>query len=162
MKRTLATALAALVAGALLLVSTGEAHQGHQHKEGVAKFGLRFRTSTMQALSIHMGVLAAEKKGELTLTPADRAAHGAAVRALSGLVVDLFQQDTSARTRSKPEIWTDWDTFAARARDMDVAAETLATATAASDRTASDAAIDAVGKTCSGCHKPFRKPRHRR
>ena len=158
MKRTFA---GAILLALLVAVVPGSAHQGHKHRDDVAKFGLRFRISTMQALSIHMGLLAAEKKGEIKLTASDRAAHGAAVRALSGLVIDLFQEDTSERTRSKPQIWSDWDGFAARARDMETAAATLADATAGDDRGAIDSAIDAVGKTCGGCHKPYRRPRLR-
>ena len=147
---------------ALLAVGPGEAHQGHGHKAGVAEFGLRFRTSTMQALSIHMGLLAAEKKGEIELAPEDRRAHGEAVRALSGLVVDLFQQDTSARTRAKPEIWREWERFAAMSKALEAASEGLAVATAGEDRARFDAAIDAVGTACGACHKAFRKPRRGR
>ena len=46
--------VAAIVALSALAASPGRAHPGHRHPDGVAEFGLRFRTSTMQALSIHM------------------------------------------------------------------------------------------------------------
>ena len=116
----------------------------------------------MQALSIHMGLLAAEKKGDIELVDDDRQVHGQAVRTLSALLVDLFQQDTSARTRAKAEIWTDWDRFAARSEDLERAASKLAEATAGGDRAAINSAIEAVGAACGACHKAFRTPRRRR
>ena len=154
--------VAAIVALSALAASPGRAHPGHRHPDGVAEFGLRFRTSTMQALSIHMGLLAAEKKGDIELVADDRRVHGQAVRTLSALLVDLFQHDTSARTRAKAEIWTEWDRFAAMTEDLETAANKLAEATVGRERAAIDAAIEAVGAACGACHKAFRKPRRRR
>ncbi len=161
MKTFASLVLAVVVVLAVLAANRGEAHVGHGHREDVAKFGLRFRTSTMQAMSIHMGLLAAEKKGDITLEAADRKAHGEAVRALSILVVDLFQRDTSDHTRSKPEIWSEWDRFAAMSKALEMASIRLAEATRGGEGARIGAAVDAVGKACGACHKAFRKPRRR-
>jgi cytochrome c556 len=155
----LATALALLVGVGPM--SAGQAHQNHRHGANAAKFGLKFRFSTMQALSIHMALLAAEARGEIKLTDARRRAHGGAVEALSLLIVDLFQDETWQRTRAKQEIWIDWEGFAAAARALEKASATLAAATSGDDPATVKAAIEATGKSCSSCHKAFRKPKRR-
>ncbi len=141
-------------------MSAGQAHEGHRHQGGIAKFGLKFRLSTMQAMGVHMGLLLAETRGEIELDAARRRTHGAAVHALSRLLVDLFQNETWQRTRAKREIWLDWEKFAASVQAMETASGKLALTTTGDDLDAVKAAIDATGQQCTCCHKAFRKPKH--
>ena len=152
--RIWAIVLAALLGA--IAAPAANAHQGHAH---AGKYSFKFRLSTMQALSIHMALLLAEIRGEATLTPERRQAHGAAVQALSSLLVDLFQDETWRRSRSKREIWTDWEGFSKRARAFEARAKDLSRAARTGDPAQITAKLDLTAAACTGCHKAYRKPK---
>ena len=59
-------------------------------------------------------------------------------------------------SEATPNIWTEWDTFAKHAKDLETYAVDLHRA-ANSGKRASLAMFAKMGKTCSGCHQDFRK-----
>lgn len=59
-------------------------------------------------------------------------------------------------TKAKPEIWTDWTGFQAKAADYEAATARLRDAIAADDRAAANEAWAATRATCQSCHEAYR------
>lgn len=62
------------------------------------------------------------------------------------------------KTRAKPEIWSDWAGFEAKAKAFDDAAVALTVAAATNDVAQIKAAMGEVGKSCKACHEAYRGP----
>ena len=65
----------------------------------------------------------------------------------------------SDATDAKPEIWKDWADFESKIADYEKAARNLQAAASGKDPSAIGPAVKALGKSCGGCHKTFRKPK---
>jgi cytochrome c556 len=88
------------------------------------------------------------------------AAHAQDLQHRSALIAEAFKKEvTAGKTDAKPEIWKDWDKFAASAKEMGEESGKLATVARGGDMAAIEAQVKKLGDTCGGCHKPFRKPR---
>ena len=120
---------------------------------------IKYRQSVMSAIGGHTGSIAAVVKGEVSFT-GHVAAHADSIAALSGAVLEMFPQgsDSGAETRAKPDIWQDWDGFTEAAEAFEAAAGNLAQVAAGGDQAAIAAAFGDLGKSCGGCHRPFRTP----
>lgn len=80
------------------------------------------------------------------------AAKATLVAGAADITVKFKNQTTDPASHAKPEIWTAWDDFAAKAGDM-------GTASAALDTTSLDtlkAGIGAIGGTCKACHTAYK------
>jgi cytochrome c556 len=66
--------------------------------------------------------------------------------------------ETGARTRARPEIWTDAEGFRAAGVRLVVAARGFDAAARGTDVAAIRAAMRGVAGACSGCHDDFRAP----
>ncbi len=64
------------------------------------------------------------------------------------------------KTRAKPEIWTQKNLFARKAKDFLAASQAIDAAAKAGDVNKVMALHDDVDKACDACHKPFRAPEH--
>jgi len=117
------------------------------------------RVMVMKGIAGHMKALAAVAKGEAQ-ADAGTPVHGQAIQELSLTVRFLWPEGSGgANTRAKDEIWQQWDKFMAANDAFKHAAPKLAAAAKTGDRAQIGAALGEVGKTCGGCHKPFRKPK---
>lgn len=117
------------------------------------------RVLIMKGIAGHMKALGAVAKGEAAADAAT-AVHGQAIQELALSVRFLWPEGSGgANTRAKDEIWQQWDKFMAASDAFKDAAPQLAAAAKTGDRGQIGAALGAVGKTCGGCHKPFRKPK---
>jgi len=69
-------------------------------------------------------------------------------------------KDGKAAHRSKPEIWTNFGDFYAKANNLKIAADGVA-ADAAAGKLGSDpkAVVGKIGATCGACHKVYRGPK---
>ncbi len=77
-----------------------------------------------------------------------------------GRLEALFPKgSTSEKSRAKAAIWEKWDEFAKDAEAAKMAASDLAAAAAAKDEAEVGAKFKVLGKSCGGCHKPFRAPK---
>ena len=116
------------------------------------------REGVMKAIGGHMKALGAVAKGEAAMD-ASTPVHAQAVMELSHTVKFLFPEDSiTEKSRANPEIWLDWDGFMKASMDFETASAALVEAAAGGDPAALGAALGGVGKTCGGCHKPFRGP----
>ena len=73
-----------------------------------------------------------------------------------------FPEGSREDSDAKPEIWQDWNKFVAAAKTMGDESGKLARLAQSGDMAAIGAQVKAVGKSCGGCHKPFRKPKAER
>ena len=80
---------------------------------------------------------------------------------VSDRLVSLFpKEDHQAKdSRAKPEIWTDMAGFRKANQNFQAAARAFVKALSGTDVAAAQAAQKNVGKTCGGCHKPYRLPK---
>ena len=111
----------------------------------------------MKVIGGDIGAIAKVAKGEAEYSPAlvERAKR---MDLLSKTVLVLFPQGSEGR-RSKAEIWSDWAGFEKAANAFTAATPALVSAVESGDKGQIGAALGAVGKSCGGCHKPFRKPK---
>ena len=83
---------------------------------------------------------------------------------VAGEIVGFFPEGSGPggagieKTRAKPEIWSDWAGFEAKAKAFDDAAALLTTAAASNDLGAIKTAAGEVGKACKACHESYRGP----
>ena len=68
----------------------------------------------------------------------------------------MFPEGTSEGTRARPEIWTNRADFEAKAAAYAAAADSLAAAAQAGDKTAFAERWEAVRGTCNACHDLYR------
>ena len=120
------------------------------------------RQAVMKLYGFYMGQLGAMAKGKMAYDA--KVAQGAA----DGLLV-LARLDTrkmwlkgsgndtlGTKTRAKPEIWSTYPEVATKSKALKTALESLVKV-AGRGLDGLKGGIGAVGKSCGGCHKPFRE-----
>lgn len=91
---------------------------------------------------------------------AETQSHAQTIVEVGDRMLRLFPQGSGGHhSRAKPEIWSDWSGFTAKADAFETAGGDLAKAVADGDRDQVASALKAGGATCGGCHKPYRKPK---
>lgn len=144
------SAIAILVTGAVVSVSGGARADDPIND-------IKYRQTNMDALGAHMGALAAIAKGQVSYT-SHMAAHADAIAAIGKFLPDLFPEGSDmGKTRALPAIWEQPDKFAKAVKAFQTQSAKLAEVAASGDRAALGAQLGEVGKTCGGCHKPFRE-----
>ena len=122
-------------------------------KEGVTNPTVKARMDTMQTIRQNVAVLGDMATGKSAYDGAAAQAAQAALAAAAGTIIERFTPaETDPVTEAKPEIWTSFDDFSARARS-------LADAAAALDASSLDgvrAGMGAVGGACRECHTVYR------
>ena len=114
------------------------------------------RTAVMKGLGGHMKALSAVAKGEMEASEAT-VVHAIAIGEIANTVALLFPEGSGGGdSRALPKIWSDWAGFEKAADDLSAAAPGLIEAAKSGDKGKIGAALGAVGKTCGGCHKPYR------
>ncbi len=117
------------------------------------------RIAKMKQLGGSMKAIAAVAKGEAAYTP-ELNEKAAVINAIAKEMLTLFPEGSGGeKTRSKPEIWMKKAEFEKAAQDFQVAAAGLVKAVSKGEQATIGAALGATGKTCGGCHKPFRTPK---
>jgi cytochrome c556 len=99
-----------------------------------------------------------DDKGDL---PAAQTAGADLVQQV-GKIPTLFPKDTGmtqlpGKSYAKPVIWTESDKFAAAQKAAAEKAEALNTALKSGDKAKITAAHADMGKSCGGCHEPYRE-----
>ncbi|MDP6515857.1 MAG: cytochrome c [Alphaproteobacteria bacterium] len=118
---------------------------------------IKYRQNVMKAQGGHISNIAAVVKGEVSLI-GNVAANARALADLSRMVLPLFPDGTNTgKTNALPEIWTDRAKFDQAAKASQDAADAMIVAAETNDLDTIAAALDKLGKSCGGCHKPFRK-----
>lgn len=102
--------------------------------------------------------------GKAMRSAADAAAVAASAdklaELLAGINADSFPKGSAEGTRAKPEIWEQWDKFAAAAKSASDAARSIAAKARAGENTAE--LVKGFGRNaCGPCHRPFRQRKER-
>ena len=140
-----AVAVAAGIAFAPLAASAG------------ADDAIKLRQAVMSSVGTHMGALGAMAKGDAPVTEL-AAWHAGAIVKLSGIWAQLFPAGSgSGETAALTAIWQDTAKFEQVVADFQATAPQLVAAAQSGDAGQIGAALGGVGKTCGGCHEPFRK-----
>ena len=117
-----------------------------------------YRVALMEALRAHTGAMRSVLNDGAPFE-ASLPAHATAVHQIAAILEAAFPAGSGGEaTRAKDEIWTDGDAFHERMAAFGSAAAALETAAASGDAAATSAALQAVGQSCTGCHRDFRKP----
>lgn len=145
-----------LTAGALTaaLLSVPAAQAAGDPNEAI-----KYRQMVMSSIGAHIGAIAAVLKGKVP-HGGHILGHAKAMHAASHMLDDIFPPDSGVgETRVKPAIWQKPVEFKAAVTAFQKTSAVLVEAARSGDMGAIGAAIGDVGKSCGGCHKPFRKPK---
>lgn len=120
---------------------------------------VEYRQTVMSILGKNMGAMSDIMKNHLVL-PGHVAVHAGQMAETAQLIAPAFKKNVSVdATDAKPEIWQDWAKFEAAIADFEEAARNLEAAARGGDPATVGPAMKALGKSCGGCHKPFRRPK---
>ena len=117
-----------------------------------------FRDGLMKAIGWKVTKLRGMASGEVTLDEAffKKSAHDVAT--LAGMIPEGFIPNSIVPgSAATPEIWMNFADFKQKAADLQTAAQALAEGADQNGFEASKGLVDAVGKSCGGCHRPYRK-----
>jgi cytochrome c556 len=88
---------------------------------------------------------------------ADAAAPAQKIAEIAAKIPSLFPKGSDTPDDgAKPEIWTHWDDFTAKAKALEDAATALGSAAGGGDIATVGAQFEKVGGTCGACHKEYR------
>ena len=120
---------------------------------------IKYRQLVMRSNSLHIGAIAAILKGKVPYV-GHIVFHARALRDDSLMYDDIFPTDSNlGLTRAKPEIWQQPEKFKAAVIAFQEASAVLLQAAESGVMGAVGAVVGAVGKSCGGCHNPFRAPK---
>lgn len=126
-----------------------------------AEKAIKARKAQMQLYAWNLGALGAMAKGKVEYNAeaaSKAAANLAALASLDSGPMWPQGSDSTAmpgKTRTKLEAWTTYPAVAKKSEEFVTAANSLASV-AGNGLEALQGGVGAVGKTCGGCHKPFR------
>jgi cytochrome c556 len=119
---------------------------------------IKYRQGVMKAIGGTMGSMGAILKGMASQKLGETLSD--AMWQLSKTLKDLFPEDSDfGITRAKPEIWQKPAEFRAALTAFENAALNLSKEAHSEDPAAFASTFKALGKSCGGCHKPFRAPK---
>ena len=120
---------------------------------------VKYRQSAMFVMGNHMGRLGAMAQGRVPFDAAQAAANAEIVATLSKLPFVGFIEGTSsnsgAKTKAKPEVWTERAKFDAGATRLQEETAKLSAAAKTGNLDQIRSAVGEVGKVCKGCHDTY-------
>ena len=146
-KRIILTAVSML----LLIVFYGSLSFADSH--GIIKY----RQNVMKSTAGHMGAIVDILKNRLPLE-VHIVDHARSMLQISRMILSMFPDGSGkGRTKSKQSIWKNWSEFESAANDFERESAKLSKVAESGDMEAIAKQVRATGKTCSGCHRNFRK-----
>ena len=152
-------AFALSFAACLSLSFSASLAQADSHEQPDVDPSIKYRQSVMEIIGTNMGAIGDIMKNQLGLPGAIENHAGQMVES-AALIGPAFKKNLSeGPTDAKADIWKDWAKFEKAIANYEKNARGLQTAAQGGDPAAVGAAMKALGKSCGGCHKPFRKPK---
>ncbi|MEM7227059.1 MAG: cytochrome c [Pseudomonadota bacterium] len=140
--------------GALATIWLGQALAADSPKSLV-----EYRQAVMKSIGASTGAIGMIVKGEVSYTD-QIPEHADAILEMSLLVPKIFPPNSTYddynKTDALPAIWKEPEKFKTAVEDFQKAAAHFAETAQGSDMDATTNAYLELGKTCGGCHKPFR------
>jgi cytochrome c556 len=148
---------AALTLGALTaLVASSAVTRADSSPENVVKY----RQLLMKANGAHISAIGAILKGEVDYGAKHIEEHAEAINGMAQILADAFRANvgtSGGETRATQEIWSGWDDFVAKAKNLqDVSASLGELAEGGGDMAAIGDGVKALGGACGACHNEFR------
>jgi cytochrome c556 len=117
-----------------------------------------FRDGLMHALGWKVGKLRGMAAGDIPVDDAVAVKSARDVAAIAGMLTDGFIPNSIVKNSAAlPDIWMNFADFQQKATDLQTAATALADAAQANGFAAAKGMVQAVGQSCGGCHRPYRK-----
>ena len=118
---------------------------------------IKYRQNVMKSVSGHMGAIVDILKNGLPLKD-HIVDHALSMQQISRMTLSMFPEGSGkGRTKSKKVIWGKWSEFESAAGDFERESSTLVEVAQSGDMEALSRQVRATGKTCSVCHRNFRK-----
>ena len=118
---------------------------------------IKYRQNVMKSTAGHMGAIVDILKNHLPLE-AHIVDHARSMLQNSRMTLSMFPKGSGkGRTKSKQAIWENWSEFQSAANDFERESAKLSKVAERGDMEALAKQVRAMGKTCSGCHRNFRK-----
>ena len=118
---------------------------------------IKYRQNVMKSVSGHMGAIVDILKNSLPLKD-HIVDHAFSMQQISRMTLSMFPEGSGkGRTKSKQVIWEQWSEFESAASDFERESIKLVEVAQSGDMEALSKQVRATGKTCSGCHRNFRK-----
>jgi len=123
--------------------------------EGAA---FQFRSHLMNVIAHKVAQARGMAQGEIPVDESAFKKHASDVAVLSGMIVEGFIPNSAVEgSAALPEVWTNMSDFQAKAADLQTAAQALADAANQNGFEAAKGMVQAVGQSCGGCHRPYRR-----
>jgi cytochrome c556 len=149
--------IAVMTAGAALMLSSGPLAAADATPAEIIKS----RQEHLKDMGASMKAIVDQVKGG-TL---DRTVMGDAAKKIAAYSRELPKwfpkgtgEEAGVKTAAKPEIWANPEDFQAAAEKFPPEADKLVEIVATGDAAAIGGQLQATGRACGGCHKPFRVP----
>ena len=118
---------------------------------------IKYRQNVMKSTAGHMGAIVDILKNGLSLK-AHVSDHARSMLQNSRMTLSMFPKGSGkGRTKSKQSIWENWSEYESAANNFERESAKLAEVAESGDMEALAKQVRATGKTCSGCHRNFRK-----
>ena len=118
---------------------------------------IKYRQNVMKSVSGHMGAIVDILKNGLPLKD-HIVDHALSMQQISRMTLSMFPEGSGkGRTKSKQVIWEKWSEFESATIDFERESIKLVEVAQSGDMEALSRQVRATGKTCSGCHRNFRK-----
>jgi cytochrome c556 len=118
----------------------------------------QFRSSLMKTIAYKVAQARGMAQGEIPVDEALFAKHARDVATLAGMIPEGFIPNSAVEgSAALPEVWTNMADFQQKAADLQNAAQALADAAAQNGFEAAKGMVQAVGTSCGGCHRPYRR-----
>lgn len=162
--KKLSTTLLGVLLVPLLVVSCGQqapstptAAQAQQDESPEGR-AFAYRKAVMDAIAYKVAAARAMAQGEAPVDEAAFVKHARDTAALAGMIAEGFIPNSIVSgSAALPDIWTNMADFQQKAADLQNAAQSLADAAQANGFEAAKGMVQAVGQTCGGCHRPYRR-----
>ena len=159
MTQTFSTSVLRTLLAMILVASFGQATLARADSEENAPPDVKYRQTLMSNVGSNMGAISDILKNGLDL-PGHIAVHASNMAESAQLIGPAFKKNVPTEvTDAKAEIWQDWAKFETAIADYEKTARDLASAAASNDMKTMLPLVKALGKSCGGCHKSFRKPK---
>ena len=118
---------------------------------------IKYRQNVMKSTAGHMGAIVDILKNHLPLE-VQIVDHARSILQNSRMTLSMFPKGSGkGRTKSKQAIWGNWSEFELAANNFERESAKLTEVAEKGDMEALAKQVRATGKTCSGCHRNFRK-----
>ncbi|HVY67066.1 MAG TPA: cytochrome c [Gammaproteobacteria bacterium] len=162
--KKLAITLLGVVLVPLLVVSCGQGGPGSQtaakapEPDTPETAAFHYRDGLMKAIAWKVGKLRGMAQGEVPVDEEAFKKNSHDVVALAGMITEGFIPNSAVPgSAALPEIWMNFADFQQKANDLQNAAKALADSADQGGFEAAKGMVQAVGQTCGGCHRPYRR-----